>query len=101
MTGVTRISASPGRLGEDMSSSKRPEEGPAGFAYTVRGSGEVVVSHEGKQAAVLRGRAAVKFLRDVEDDDPQSAMARVTGNYKRGNERQASLHPRNRNRDRR
>lgn len=105
MSRATRISVVPTRLGQDVASSKDPEEqpekAPAGFAYTVRGRGEVAITHNGKAATQLRGRAAARFLSDVENDDPQSVMARVTGNYKRGNERQASLHPRNRNRDRR
>lgn len=60
---------------------------PEGFAYAVRKAGEVVVTHHGRQAAVLRGRAADRFLADVVSGDPQQVMARVTGNYKRGNER--------------
>ena len=60
---------------------------PAGFAYTARKSGEVVITHHGRQAAVLRGAKAQKFLRDVSTRDPQQLMARLTGNYKRGNER--------------
>ncbi len=68
---------------------------PGGFEYSVRG-GEVVVTHRGVRAAVLRGAAAARFLADVERDDPQLLMARVTGNYKRGNERTARNHPRNR-----
>lgn len=59
---------------------------PHGFSYEVRSS-QVVVTHHGKQAATLRGAAAARFLRKVEDGDPQQVMARVTGNYKRGNER--------------
>jgi len=59
---------------------------PEGFKYEVRGS-EVVVTHHGKRAATLRGDAAARFLRKVEAGDPQQVMARVTGNYKRGNER--------------
>ena len=38
------------------------------------------------------------FLEDVEDQDPQELMARVTGQYKHGNERTAKQHPRNRGR---
>ena len=41
------------------------------------------------------GRGA---LVEVEDEDPQELMARITGNYRRGNERVASQHPRNRQR---
>ena len=36
------------------------------------------------------------FLNEVDDRDPQELMARLTGNYRRGNERQARNHPRNR-----
>jgi hypothetical protein len=71
--------------------------GPEGFDYEVRG-GEVVISHHGRRATVLRGNAAARFLADVEDGDEsdgQELMARVTGNYRRGNERRARSHPRN------
>jgi hypothetical protein len=68
---------------------------PDGFAYTLRGT-EVVISHRGKPATMLRGAKAAAFLKEIEDDDPQELMARLTGNYRRGNERQARKHPRNR-----
>lgn len=70
------------------------------FEYETRGD-EVVITHFGRLAARLRGAAAQRFLADVDndpDDDPQGVMARVTGNYKHGNERQAKQHPRNRGR---
>lgn len=66
-----------------------------GFEYTVRDDGTVVITHRGGRAAVLRGSRAEEFLEDV-DADPQGVMARWTGNYKRGNERAAKQHPRNR-----
>ncbi|MFI5892250.1 hypothetical protein ACIA5D_19300 [Actinoplanes sp. NPDC051513] len=53
------------------------------------------VLHHGRPAAVLRGAAAARFLVDVENEDPQELMARITGNYKHGNERTAKKHPRN------
>lgn len=68
---------------------------PEGFEYTVRGD-EVVITHHGSRAAVLRGRRAADFVDDVESGDAQELMARVTGNYRRGNERTARNHPRNR-----
>ncbi|QDB79880.1 hypothetical protein FE251_11220 [Georgenia wutianyii] len=68
--------------------------GPSGFAYVVRG-GDVVITHHGKVATTLRGRRAADFLDDVEAQDAQELMARLTGNYRRGNERQARQHPRN------
>ncbi|MGG5258412.1 hypothetical protein [Phycicoccus avicenniae] len=71
--------------------------GPEGFTWHERGD-EVVVSHHGRVATVLRGARARDFLDDVERGDPQELMARLTGNYRRGNERQARQHPRNRGR---
>jgi hypothetical protein len=70
-----------------------------GFTYRLRKTGEVQVLHHGKLAATLRGTDAVDFLAEVEHGDAadaQQLMARLTGNYKRGNERTASEHPRNR-----
>ncbi|MEU6074750.1 hypothetical protein [Micromonospora sp. NPDC047074] len=66
-----------------------------GFAYVERSDGTVVITHHGRVAATLRGGRAAEFLAEV-DDDPQLAMARWTGNYRRGNERTARQHPRNR-----
>jgi hypothetical protein len=66
-----------------------------GFEFSRRG-GDVVITHHGRKAATLRGDAAARFLEDVEQGDPQQVMARATGNYKRGNERLARKHPRNR-----
>lgn len=71
--------------------------GPEGFDYEAHGS-EVVISHHGRRATVLRGSTAHRFLADVEDADEsggQELMARATGNYRRGNERTAKRHPRN------
>ncbi len=72
--------------------------GPTGFEYRVTGSGDVVITHHGRPATTLRGRAAASFLSEVDGGDPQEIMARVTGNYRRGNERTAKNHPRNRGR---
>ena len=69
----------------------------SGFDYVARG-GEVVITHHGRRAGVLRGERARAFLAEVEREDPQELMARLTGNYRRGNERQAGAHPRNRGR---
>lgn len=57
-----------------------------GFAYTERKSGEIVITRSGKPVAVLRGPAAKRFKESLDRLDPQQAMARVTGNYKRGNQ---------------
>lgn len=60
---------------------------PAGFEWQQRKNGDVVITHHGRQATVLRGSAADRFVAAVVDGDAQAVMARVTGNYKRGNER--------------
>ena len=69
-----------------------------GFRYRVRKSGEIEILHHGRLASTLRGRAAMDFLATAESDfaAAQQAMARATGNYKRGNERTAGAHARNR-----
>lgn len=73
-------------------------EGDLGFAWRARKGGEVIVTHRGRRAATLRGDRAAAFLDDMAGMDPpdqQQEMARLTGNYRRGNERQAKSHPRN------
>ena len=73
--------------------------GDLGFSYRRRKSGDVEVLHRGKVVATLQGAEAHDFIAKVElgeDTDGQQLMARLTGNYKRGSERTASNHPRNR-----
>jgi len=60
---------------------------PNGFTHVARPNGEVVISHHGRIATVLRDRRALKFLEAIDEGDPQALMARITGNFKRGNER--------------
>ena len=70
-----------------------------GFTFRQRKDGEVQVLHRGRLASTLRGADALDFLSAVHagtPSDAQQLMARVTGNYKRGNERLAAEHPRNR-----
>ena len=71
---------------------------PTGFTYLERGDGSILITHHGRQAAVLRGSRAARFLQEVAAGDPQLVMARWTGNYRHGNERAARNHPRNRGR---
>ena len=76
-------------------------ESDLGFTYRRRKSGEIELLHHGRHAVTLRGAAASDFLAEVEScppPDTQQLMARLTGNFKRGNERVASSHPRNRRR---
>lgn len=70
-----------------------------GFTFRATKNGEVFLHHRGKLATTLRGEAAAEFLADIDGadaDEQQQIMARVTGNYRRGNERLAKNHPRNR-----
>lgn len=54
------------------------------------------IHHRGHLATTLRGQRAAAFLDEIGSGDDQLLMARWTGNYKRGNERVARNHPRNR-----
>ena len=77
----------------------RPDSHDLGFTYRARKSGEVVILHHGRLASTLRGNEAEDFKQEVGDastHEAQQLMARLTGNYKHGNEREASEHPRNR-----
>lgn len=65
---------------------------PTGFSFEKQGE-TVLISHHGRKATALRGEAARRFLREVEQGDPQELMARATGNYKRGNERMGKSRP--------
>jgi len=59
------------------------------FAWSRRG-GEVLITHRGRLATVLRRAAADRFLArldGLDDAAAQQLMARVTGNFKRGSER--------------
>ena len=60
------------------------------FSYLTRADGTIVVRYRGAPVTLLRGRAADRFTTRVDGADPAAAqqlMARVTGNFKRGNER--------------
>ena len=72
---------------------------PADFHHDVRANGEIIVAHRGRPVTTLRGDAAAEFLAEMDGLDEagaQELMARVTGQYRRGNERTAKSHPRNR-----
>lgn len=77
----------------------QPHEDDLGFSHRRRKNGDVELLHHGRLASTLRGEDAQAFLAELEAGglaDAQQLMARITGNYKRGNERTASRHPRNR-----
>lgn len=61
-----------------------------GFAWRATGDGGVLVYWHGRLVKVLKGAAGTRFLARIEgldSGDAQLEMARVTGNFKRGNER--------------
>jgi hypothetical protein len=73
-------------------------EGDQGFSFRSTKGGDVTVLRHGKVVTVLRGDTARSFLAEIVDAsflEQQQLMARITGNYKRGNERLASSHRRN------
>ncbi len=62
-----------------------------GFSYQTNAD-SVLILRNGVTVVVLRGKAAAKFsaaVAGLDEDRAQQLMARATGNYKRGNERQA------------
>ncbi|CAL9584188.1 hypothetical protein [Streptomyces sp. enrichment culture] len=70
---------------------------PHGFAYEAHSGRTVRITHHSRLATTLHGDRADRFLGEVTTaPDPQLVMARWTGDYKRGNERAARNHPRNR-----
>ena len=78
------------RCGASRYRAAMPAHLPEGFTFRERKSGEIEVLHFGKLAALLRGRQAEKFRErtaGATELELQHLMARVTGNYKRGNER--------------
>ena len=76
-----------------MSSSKLPLADEP-FSFTATKAGKVLITHHGKQAKILQGRDAQKFISSIEtmtDADAQLLMARATGQFKFGNERDKKI----------
>ena len=59
------------------------------FAYRLLKDGRVLIDHRDRHVVTLAGARAAAFRAALEQDgaDEQLLMARVTGNFKRGNER--------------
>jgi hypothetical protein len=60
------------------------------FQYRANRGGVVTIFWLDRPVTTLRGKAATRFLMRIEAGDGDAAqleMARVTGNFKRGNER--------------
>ena len=68
------------------------------YAYQIRKDGAVAISHEGRQVSVIAGREAERLIAKLQRAsaaEVQMALAKITGNFKRGNERMAARHTRN------
>ena len=62
------------------------------FSYSISKDSKVFISYEGKQVTTLSGKNAEKFIAKIDGavgKDAQLIMAKVTGNFKRGNEKLA------------
>lgn len=60
------------------------------FSYEAHKDGKVFIYWHTRQVTILKGKAAQKFLANIEKLQPHQAqllMAKATGNFKRGNER--------------
>ncbi len=60
------------------------------FEYSITKDQKVLIYWDNRLIVTLANEKAKKFLRqmDAADADPQLIMARFTGNFKRGNERE-------------
>ncbi|MDM5155667.1 hypothetical protein QUF88_18290 [Bacillus sp. DX1.1] len=63
------------------------------FSYRITKNNTVFIDYCGKQVTTLKGKEAEKFLVKINqansEKEIQLIMAKVTGNFKRGNERSA------------
>jgi hypothetical protein len=67
------------------------------FSYATRADGSIVISYRTAPVTVLRGRSAERFATRIADADAaasQQLMARATGAFKRGSEREGKRSPR-------
>ncbi len=70
----------------------RLDESP--FSYRISKDNTIFLDYENRQVKILKGKEANKFLERMEaaEDDKaeQLIMAKITGNFKRGNERSSN-----------
>jgi hypothetical protein len=64
-----------------------PAPDDLGFTWRRFQRGDIEIRRHGRRVATLRGKEAERFLASLSRGDEQQVMARVTGNYRRGNER--------------
>jgi hypothetical protein len=60
------------------------------FTYRITKNNMVFIDYNGKQVTTLKGKEAEKIIKRIEqaatDHEVQLILAKVTGNFKRGNE---------------
>ena len=64
------------------------------FTYRITKDRKVFISYHGKQVTALSGSKAEAFISEIEGTEGKEAqliMAKVTGNFKRGNEKMKPL----------
>ncbi|MGD7054783.1 MULTISPECIES: hypothetical protein [Bacillaceae] len=75
----------------------RLDESP--FSYRISKDNTIFLDYENRQVKILKGKEANKFLERMEaaEDDKaeQLIMAKITGNFKRGNERNVNTDKQN------
>lgn len=63
---------------------------PINFSFKTTGDGRALIAWHGRVVVTLTGHKAAKFIHDsagLAGSDPQLLLARVTGNFRHGNER--------------
>lgn len=64
------------------------------FTYKITKNNLVFIDYNGKHVTTLKGKEAEKIIKKIEqaatDHEVQLILAKVTGNFKRGNEKGAS-----------
>lgn len=64
------------------------------FTYRITKNNMVFIEYHGKHVTTLKGKEADKIIKKIEqaatDLEVQLILAKVTGNFKRGNEKDAS-----------
>jgi len=70
---------------------KRNRLDEAPFSYKVTKNNTVLIDYNGKQVKLLKGKDAEKILEKIKIAEDKKAvqliLAKITGNFKRGNER--------------
>ncbi|WP_066498755.1 hypothetical protein [Abyssisolibacter fermentans] len=64
------------------------------FSYKITKDNKVFIFWYNKQIKILKGKESTKFMKRIEktnEEHAQLIMAKITGNFKRGNEKLAKM----------